>query len=237
VSDRQSIDIAVAIRAHVAHARAYPGAVERCLIALAELADRIEPLGGAIKVCGCGATYDAATWSELRLVGVQDDGVERVELRDCAGRGGTCRSTIGLVLGPSTGLVEEGGGPAGTAEVGPTDEPAEKATDEAAGIDSGPGADGEGQTTLPRRTHAGSRTDCPDFDPPETATGPAVCEASGCGQLLTPAQRSHGARACSPACRAKAHRETRKARRLRGIDDATRLLAELRSEIAADRRG
>jgi hypothetical protein len=50
----------------------------------------------AVKVCGCGRPYTAAGWARLPRVGVQDDGVERLELRNCL-----CGSTICVVLGPS----------------------------------------------------------------------------------------------------------------------------------------
>jgi len=49
---------------------------------------------------------------------------------------------------------------------------------------------------------------------------------------LTAVQASKGARACSPACRAAAHRERRKVARLAEIDAAIRTLQTLRDEIA-----
>lgn len=60
-------------------------------------------IGSAIivKKCACGRRYTAGTWKDLALVGVQDDGVERIELRNCA-----CGSTIGVILGPSERLAE-----------------------------------------------------------------------------------------------------------------------------------
>jgi hypothetical protein len=48
-----------------------------------------------IKVCGCGRQYSKSNWEELPLCGVTDDGVERIELRQCV-----CESTIAIVLGP-----------------------------------------------------------------------------------------------------------------------------------------
>lgn len=44
------------------------------------------------KSCGCGRTYDAAQWRELRLVGLQEDGDGGLlELRDCE-----CGSTLSV---------------------------------------------------------------------------------------------------------------------------------------------
>lgn len=63
-----------------------PRACARCLA--------IVPI--AFKVCGCGRPYTRSGWDRLPYVGVQDDGVERLELRNCA-----CGSTICVVLGPS----------------------------------------------------------------------------------------------------------------------------------------
>jgi hypothetical protein len=50
----------------------------------------------AFKVCGCGRPYTRAGWDRLPFVGVQDDGVERIELRNCV-----CGSTIAVALGMS----------------------------------------------------------------------------------------------------------------------------------------
>lgn len=55
-----------------------------------------------VKTCGCGRRYTDAEWKQLKLVGVQDDGVERIELRSC-----TCRSTIAIVLGPGSQAPQE----------------------------------------------------------------------------------------------------------------------------------
>lgn len=49
-----------------------------------------------MKTCSCGKRYNEAEWKRLPLVGEQDDGVERLELRNCS-----CGSTIAIVLGPS----------------------------------------------------------------------------------------------------------------------------------------
>ena len=46
-----------------------------------------------IKVCSCGRQYSSGTWKLLPYVGEQDDGVERLELRNCV-----CRSTLSIVL-------------------------------------------------------------------------------------------------------------------------------------------
>jgi hypothetical protein len=52
-----------------------------------------------VKRCACGASYTAATWAALVLVGHVDDDGERVELRNC----GACGSTIALAFdGPLT---------------------------------------------------------------------------------------------------------------------------------------
>ena len=55
-----------------------------------------------MKRCGCGREHDAAAWSALPLVGRQDDGVERIEIRNCA-----CGSSIAIVLGPSALLLAQ----------------------------------------------------------------------------------------------------------------------------------
>lgn len=48
------------------------------------------------KRCSCGAEYvNPEQWGQLDYVGLQDDGEEVIELRNC-----TCRSTIGVVIGP-----------------------------------------------------------------------------------------------------------------------------------------
>jgi hypothetical protein len=49
-----------------------------------------------VKTCGCGARYTAAEWGELQYVGVHDDWVERIELRNCR-----CGSTICVDLNAS----------------------------------------------------------------------------------------------------------------------------------------
>jgi hypothetical protein len=67
--------------------------------------------------------------------------------------------------------------------------------------------------------------------PSDSPVAAPVCEAVACGRALTPAQLARGARACSASCRARAHREGRKARRLAEIDQALRVLLDLRAEI------
>lgn len=60
-----------------------------------QLADTIPPPPPppAVKLCGCGRTYDAPEWRALHLVGYQEDGEGgELELRDCA----SCLSTIAL---------------------------------------------------------------------------------------------------------------------------------------------
>jgi len=50
----------------------------------------------SFKVCGCGREHDAASWSDLPLVGFMDldaDGDERLELRNCP-----CGSTVAVEL-------------------------------------------------------------------------------------------------------------------------------------------
>lgn len=44
----------------------------------------------------CGRTYDAAGWASLKLVGHQDDGIELLQMRDCA-----CLSTLGVFVAAS----------------------------------------------------------------------------------------------------------------------------------------
>jgi hypothetical protein len=50
----------------------------------------------------------------------------------------------------------------------------------------------------------------------------AVCEAPGCGRALSPAQLARGARACSAACRARAHRARREALREANLRESVR---------------
>ena len=159
-------------------------------------------------------------------------------LRLAAARGVTEDKQVatGHAIG-GIGVIDENRPTIGSDEVGPTAEPPSEARDEATEVDGQSSPSDRGRTTLPWRTHATSASDRPTVDPLEAATGTTVCEALGCDRPLTASQLARGAKACSPACRARAHREARQRRRLRGIDDATRLLAELRSEIANDRRG
>ena len=60
--------------------------------------------GGALmfpKRCNCcGREHDANEWFELRYVGEIDDGVEVLELRDCA-----CRSSLAIVVRESVQAV------------------------------------------------------------------------------------------------------------------------------------
>jgi len=53
-------------------------------------ADRI------LKRCSCGIAYTAEGWSKLSCRGILDDGVERLEIRNCS-----CGSSIAIVLGKS----------------------------------------------------------------------------------------------------------------------------------------
>ena len=46
-----------------------------------------------VKRCDCDREYDARSWSDLPLVGYQDDGVEHLELRNCS-----CGSTLAVHL-------------------------------------------------------------------------------------------------------------------------------------------
>jgi hypothetical protein len=55
-----------------------------------------------MKACACGLTHSAASWRELPLIGRQDDGVEVLELRNCA-----CRSTLAVVVGPGSEMLDE----------------------------------------------------------------------------------------------------------------------------------
>ena len=54
-----------------------------------------------MKICRCDKRYSAAEWKRLVYVGVMEDDVERIELRNC-----TCGSTVAVVLG-SKSLVPE----------------------------------------------------------------------------------------------------------------------------------
>jgi len=50
-----------------------------------------------MKTCTkCSHVYDAAAWASLPVVGVQDDKVERLDLRTCIQDG--CRSTLAVLL-------------------------------------------------------------------------------------------------------------------------------------------
>ena len=70
------------------------------------------------------------------------------------------------------------------------------------------------------------------LDPTPLPTDAPLCEAPGCDRVLTPAQIARGAKACGAPCRARAHRERKRARRLAEIDTAVRTLLDLRAEIA-----
>ena len=116
-SPADQVDVATAIRAHVARALARagsPGDVECALAALEELAERLVPHGSPVKVCACVASHTR------ELVGVQGDGAQGLEL-NCTGRGGARRSTISVV-GPTTGRVEEAAGQASAADEDPRNE-------------------------------------------------------------------------------------------------------------------
>jgi len=52
---------------------------------------------GETKRCGCGLVHGAGDWAALEYVGEIDDGVERIEMRQC----GACRSCLSVVVGPS----------------------------------------------------------------------------------------------------------------------------------------
>jgi hypothetical protein len=52
------------------------------------------------KRCGCGRVHDAAAWAGLEPVGTWDDGVEVLELRNCA-----CGSSLAFVLRPSAAFT------------------------------------------------------------------------------------------------------------------------------------
>lgn len=89
-------DVAAIIRAAVEHARRRPDEVQLALRSLMVLAEELAPGAGPLKVCSaCGASYDLQAWGALERVGVQSDGTDRWELRDCR-----CGSTIGTCLGP-----------------------------------------------------------------------------------------------------------------------------------------
>lgn len=45
------------------------------------------------KQCLCGASYPADAWQKLPYVGIMDDGIDRLELRNCP-----CSSTIAIEL-------------------------------------------------------------------------------------------------------------------------------------------
>ena len=49
-----------------------------------------------VKQCSCGIEYTAEGWAKLPCRGVLDDGVERLEIRNCS-----CGSSIAVVLGKS----------------------------------------------------------------------------------------------------------------------------------------
>jgi hypothetical protein len=72
----------------------------------------------------------------------------------------------------------------------------------------------------------------PSFDTTPLPTDAPLCEAPGCGRVLTPTQVARSAKACSAPCPARAHREHKKARRLAEIDAAVKTLLDLREEIA-----
>jgi hypothetical protein len=56
---------------------------------------------GAFKACRCcGREYSLSPWRELAYVGIQDDGVEALELRNCA-----CGSTLAIELGPGATML------------------------------------------------------------------------------------------------------------------------------------
>lgn len=46
-----------------------------------------------IKTCGCGLKYTPMRWKTLKLIGMPDDGHEKLELRNCA-----CGSTIAVLI-------------------------------------------------------------------------------------------------------------------------------------------
>lgn len=67
---------------------------ERCAEAFAETLPPpvTVPFSGP-KQCGCGRAHSVAQWAVLPLCGRQDDGVDVLELRNCA-----CGSTLAIVL-------------------------------------------------------------------------------------------------------------------------------------------
>jgi hypothetical protein len=78
----------------VATARPVRSTIERH--ALDAVVEGLSPAVGPVKRVRVRASYGRAEWEALPLVGGQDDGVERLELRQCA-----CTSTIAIVVGPS----------------------------------------------------------------------------------------------------------------------------------------
>lgn len=72
-------------------------------------ADDISAVQVAVAVCGCGASYTAAQWGELRYVGPQliGDGGPDLILRDCA----ACNSTLGVWVNTAGQLCDENGRP------------------------------------------------------------------------------------------------------------------------------
>ena len=54
------------------------------------------------KTCGCGKQYSSGEWKLLPYVGVHEDEVERLELRNCG-----CGSTLAIVLGPMSSAPPE----------------------------------------------------------------------------------------------------------------------------------
>lgn len=72
-----------------------------------------------------------------------------------------------------------------------------------------------------------------DTTPPPASA--RVCEAPGCGRRLTATQVARGAKTCSAPCRARAHRERKRARRLAEIDAAVKTLLDLRRDCAGMR--
>lgn len=55
------------------------------------------------KTCACGAAYDSDGWHALPFVGLQDDGVGVLELRQCVAPrdGRRCNSTMAVVVADS----------------------------------------------------------------------------------------------------------------------------------------
>ena len=54
-----------------------------------------------VKTCGCGRKFSTAEWRQLPHAYTQDDGVERVEYRNCP-----CGSTIGVRQARAREVVE-----------------------------------------------------------------------------------------------------------------------------------